>query len=180
MIHDKKSIAEALLKNTASFAAHFSEKNLQKKPANWAESAPAPGKWSPLQHLDHLHFSVKTINRYLRWLPKWVFRWRFGKPNRPGRDFEGVVARYEEKLITGNPKNNRFSTGVVPAERRVELLRDFEKEHMDFVRLFSKWPEKDLDETLVPHPLLGKITVREMLFFMVNHMRHHEKIVEKT
>lgn len=178
MIHDKASIAAGLLENTGSFAAHFSEKNLLAKPENWAAAAPAPGKWSPLQHLDHLVISVKTINRYLKWLPKWVFRWRFGKLNRPARNFEETLARYHSKLRA--MPNNPFSSGEIPADRKVALLRDFEMGHAEFIRHFSKWSENELDETLVPHPLLGKITVREMLFFVVFHVRHHERIVEKT
>lgn len=180
MIHDKASISAELLKNTGSFTAHFSEKNLAAKPAGWPETMPEPGKWSPLQHLDHLCISVKTVNNYLRWVPKWVFRWRFGTPNRPGRSFDELVARYHEKLLTQNPAVNPFSSGTVTTAKQTELLAFFENGHHDFVQLFSKWPENDLDTTLVPHPLLGKITMREMLFFMAYHIRHHEMIVEKV
>jgi hypothetical protein len=31
----------------------------------------------------------------------------------------------------------------------------------------------------LPHPLLGKLTVREMLFFTLYHQRHHVAVVER-
>ena len=37
----------------------------------------------------------------------------------------------------------------------------------------------DLDAVLLPHPLLGKLTVREMLFFTVYHVQHHRALVER-
>jgi hypothetical protein len=36
-----------------------------------------------------------------------------------------------------------------------------------------RWPERALDTTRMPHPLLGAITVREMMFFTLYHNRHH-------
>ena len=35
--------------------------------------------------------------------------------------------------------------------------------------------KKQLDHYLLPHPLLGKITLREMLFFSAYHIQHHTK-----
>jgi len=32
---------------------------------------------------------------------------------------------------------------------------------------------------LLPHPLLGKVTVREMLYFTIHHVQHHHALVER-
>jgi hypothetical protein len=37
------------------------------------------------------------------------------------------------------------------------------------------WREEDLDRYRLPHPLLGKLTVREMLLFTVYHNYHHPR-----
>jgi hypothetical protein len=34
-----------------------------------------------------------------------------------------------------------------------------------------------LDLLILPHPLLGKLTLREMLYFTLYHVEHHEKQV---
>lgn len=41
----------------------------------------------------------------------------------------------------------------------------------------AKFNEEDLDNYILPHPLLGKLTMREMLYFTAYHVTHHHKIV---
>jgi hypothetical protein len=45
--------------------------------------------------------------------------------------------------------------------------------------ILQKWPENDLDKYRLPHPLLGKLTLREMLFFTLYHNRHHMNNVQR-
>jgi hypothetical protein len=35
------------------------------------------------------------------------------------------------------------------------------------------WREKDLETLWMPHPILGKITAREMIHFVIYHAEHH-------
>ena len=44
----------------------------------------------------------------------------------------------------------------------------------------DSFDEKDLDRYILPHPLLGKLTIREMLFFTVYHVQHHQSLTLKT
>lgn len=37
----------------------------------------------------------------------------------------------------------------------------------------EQWSEADLDRVRMPHPILGPLTVREMLFFTLYHDGHH-------
>jgi hypothetical protein len=41
------------------------------------------------------------------------------------------------------------------------------------------WGEGSLDRCRLPHPLLGKLTVREMLFFTLYHNLHHVQNVAR-
>lgn len=43
----------------------------------------------------------------------------------------------------------------------------------------DSWTEQDLDTVLLPHPLLGKLTVREMLYFTIYHAQHHQMLVDR-
>lgn len=45
--------------------------------------------------------------------------------------------------------------------------------------LSAYWKEKSLDKKRMPHPLLGKITVREMLYITVFYSRHHLTNIEQ-
>jgi hypothetical protein len=39
------------------------------------------------------------------------------------------------------------------------------------------YSEDELDQYILPHPLLGKLTLREMLFFTIYHVKHHENLI---
>jgi len=43
----------------------------------------------------------------------------------------------------------------------------------DLLAALRNWQDENLDEYLLPHPLLGKLTIREMLFFTLYHDQHH-------
>lgn len=136
------------------------------------------GKWSPAQQLDHILRAVGPVNMALG-LPKWFLRLAFGKPNRPVRTYDALVQRYQEKLDAGGRASGRFippdSTG-----RSVEHMSNDLRRLVDRLsRRVTRWSEHDLDATLLPHPLLGKLTLREMLYFTIYHVQHHQRLVER-
>ena len=128
-------------------------------------TAPANGKWSPAQHLEHIRIGLALTNKALG-LPPILLRWRFGTPNRPGRDYDALVARYREKLSAGGRAPSRF----VP--KQVD-------EHGLKARRSGRWSDRRMDSYLVPHPLLGKLTLRELLYFTCYHAEHHQALIER-
>jgi hypothetical protein len=46
-------------------------------------------------------------------------------------------------------------------------------------KALEPWNEKDLDTIRMLHPLLGKITAREMIYFTVYHSEHHVAATKK-
>lgn len=136
------------------------------------------GKWTAAQQIEHILRAVRPVAMAMR-IPKWFLRWRFGKSNRPPRDHDGLVQRYNEKLAAGGRASGRFVPPPVPAgdvDRIAASLRDTVKILSERV---NSWAEHELDTVLLPHPLLGKLTVREMLFFTIYHVQHHQALVER-
>ena len=43
----------------------------------------------------------------------------------------------------------------------------------------KKWSDAKLDKYIAPHPLLGKITLRELAYFTIYHIQHHLSIIRK-
>ncbi len=136
------------------------------------------GKWTPAQQLEHILRAVRPVAMALL-VPKWFLRWRFGKPNRPARDYDGLVQRYEEKLSAGGRASGRFVPPTVPANEVEHIAVSLRSTVDDLSRRVNTWTEKDLDTVLMPHPLLGKLTAREMLFFTIYHVQHHHALVER-
>ena len=140
--------------------------------------SPSPEKWSAGQNLEHLILSTKPLAKTLI-LPKLTFR-TFGKPNRPSRSYEALVQRYLEKLPLAPPSPPRsFQPADHTAEDQGRLLQAWKKEGEKLIGSLDKWKEKDVDAYLLPHPLLGKLTIREMLFFTYYHSLHHLAIMQE-
>lgn len=136
------------------------------------------GKWTPAQHLEHILRGVRPVALAVR-LPRWLLRWWFGKPNRPPRDYDAIVARYTEKLAAGGRAFGVFVPPAVPATKVERIAGSLRKTVHSLTRCVDGWSEHDLDTVLLPHPLLGKLTVREMLYFTIYHVRHHQALVER-
>ena len=47
------------------------------------------------------------------------------------------------------------------------------------MKLVSKWSEGDLDLYVIPHPLIGGLTFREILYFTIYHVQHHKKQIDE-
>lgn len=136
-------------------------------------------KWSPHQNLEHIRKSVQPLALAYN-LPKFIIRLIVGKSNRPSKTYDELVKKYTEKLNAGGRASGRF----VPSENislsREVLLKKIQKHLLSISNAVEKkWTEEELDKYIFPHPLLGKLTAREMLYFTAYHVQHHKAIVEK-
>ena len=137
------------------------------------------GKWTPEQQLDHIIKSVRPVNLAFG-LPRFLLRVVFGKANRPSRTYDELVEKYHAKLAAGYKAPAPFvpkSVGIHFRERLPKKLRTLIYSLMYRADSFS---ENQLDTLLLPHPLLGKLTLREMLYFTIYHASHHEKQVSQN
>jgi len=135
------------------------------------------GKWSAGQNLDHLIRSIRPLQLAYS-LPKVILRTAFGKANRPSRTYEEVVLKYKNKLTEGGRASGPFIPPVVDFEKKEKLLRKYEEHKQKLISKIEKYKEEDLDKYILPHPLLGKITMREMIFFTIHHNVHHQEIIK--
>jgi hypothetical protein len=133
-----------------------------------------PGKWSPGQQLDHLVRSVAPLEQALN-LPKFIPRMLFGKVNRPSRSYDEVVARYQDKLAQGGKASGKYVPAAVTVAQRDALIDKLNDLVEKLSRSLGPFTEQDLDTILLPHPLLGKLTLREMLYFTIYHVQHHHQ-----
>ncbi|RPD38924.1 DinB family protein [Chitinophaga barathri] len=129
------------------------------------------GKWSAAQQLDHLIRSAKPVNTALG-LPRFFLRW-FGTPAAPSRSFEEIRESYRDLLKNGAVTTRPYIPHVTEAEQKHQLLRQFAAQKDKMLQQIDKWSEQELDRYQGPHPLLGKLTVREILYFTAYHNYHH-------
>lgn len=149
----------------------------QLPPTDW--DRPLGEKWNSSQQVAHLLLSVKPVKQALR-LPKWILRWKFGQANRPSRSYDQLVTRYQERLGPGKKAPERFAPQPSSQAERAQKLLALQKKIKLLAKALNGYSEKQLDEMILPHPLLGKLTLREMIYFTIYHAEHHLLIAQKN
>ncbi len=135
-------------------------------------------KWSAAENLDHLIRSTKGLGSALK-MPKLALHASFGKANRPSRTFSEMMERYQEKLKEGAKAIGPYVPENTESISKADLLESWQAIGAKFsARLSKNWTEEQLDKYVIPHPLLGKMTVREMMFFTIYHNLHHLKNIK--
>lgn len=134
-------------------------------------------KWTAGQQMEHILLSVKPLKKALL-IPNFILKSRFGVANRPSKTYEELVKRYTEKLNIGGVAPSPFLPAKVPLERRTALTKELLKNVQKLNSKVKRYSEDELDLIILPHPLLGKVTLREMFYFTIHHVGHHMKITK--
>jgi DinB superfamily len=137
--------------------------------------------WSPAEHVRHLTKSMTPVLPALR-LPKIALRAAFGLASRKSMTYEALRTTYARALDDGGVAG-RFApseeTGDGSRARRDAIMDDHSETVRGLTAAISRWTDAQLDRYRLPHPLLGKLSVREMLLFMVLHNAHHVQVAER-
>jgi hypothetical protein len=168
---NKEQIVQMLQHNHNLFIKHL-------RTLNESDFCFAPdGKWSAAQQLDHIVRSISPVNMAMG-LPKFIIQWKFGLANRPSKSFEELMNKYKTKLKEGGRASGRFVPPIVEASKKEKLLEQLSQQVEKLSTKIIVQSEETLDKYILPHPLLGKLTLREMLYFTIYHVKHHEELVK--
>ena len=129
-------------------------------------------KWTAGQELEHIYRSIKPLAHGLI-TPAFLFGLLFGKNNRASRTYHELVEKYVEKLAAGAVATPSFEPLAIALDQKQELLEKNKKAIAKMISYLQRFSEEDLDKYVIPHPLLGKITLREMMYFTIYHAEHH-------
>lgn len=153
-----------------SFINSLSKENYDKKPH---------GKWSAGEQLAHLVLSVSPLVKALQ-LDKNIMAEKFGTSAQPMRSYDVILAIYHKKLATGEKAPQRFDPTLQAQENQTKLAEKLtflvEKLSLE-IETFS---EEELDQLVLPHPLLGNLSIREMIYHAIYHSTHHQNLATKA
>lgn len=161
--------------NNQLIAAH---QGLYSSAANSLEPHYAkPGKWSVAQNLVHINISLERLNHYLM-LPKSVIESRFGRSEKAAISYEAMAdiirAAYEKGVKSTVP----FEP---PQELKTPISALIDEGHElleTYRRHLENWSEDELNQYHCPHPFLGTVSAREILYFTIYHVLHHQQTIE--
>ncbi|MFD2574432.1 DinB family protein [Spirosoma soli] len=162
----KESIKSRLLSDCHQFvdtANSYSQQQFNHNPA---------GKWSVADVTQHLYLSARPVVRLMTG-PRGVLT-QWGEPDGPSRSYAVIESLYRTVLNTGvkapasmSPRPDDLNVG------QADVLERFSNEYYTLAQATKSWSEQELDSYVMPHPALGKLTVREMLSFVSIHTQHH-------
>jgi hypothetical protein len=138
--------------------------------------APIGEAWSPADNVRHLLKSNRPVAKALE-VPRLALLFRFGLTRRRSRSYAEIRETYRAALA-GGVTAGRFAPNPEPppadpeAARR-ELMEKRERVAARLLVALTRWSEGSLDHLRMPHPALGMLTAREMLFFTLYHNLHH-------
>lgn len=135
-------------------------------------------KWSVSQNVEHINIVLLRVGNYLT-LPKSSIEANFGLSERASTNYE----------IISNVFRNTFENGVKATDDfvpelnlnvNIEILVDEGKKLLaTIISNLQNWTEEELETYNCPHPTLGKIPVREVLYFTIYHVQHHNETIKK-
>lgn len=155
------------------------------KAVAWFDAIPAdqffarqPPAWSASDNVDHLIRAIRPVALALK-LPKAGLQMIFGTPI-VSRTYDEVCKSYEEQIAQGGQASGIYlpdqTPPADPEKQKKVLLEKLQKAGASLLDAVQKWDDADLDRYQLPHPLLGKLTVREMLFFSIYHILRHARM----
>ena len=170
-IHDKTQIKASLRQSFGSIIYAMNEMSEEEFHTPVTE-----GKWSPSDIIGHLILSTKPLSKALS-MPKKMLEATFGVCNRTERSYTQTLDRYYDRLSDGVQAPATFTFRNAHDKTKDYMISKFNNELRLLLETIDDWSERDLSHYVLPHPAIGKMTIREMLFFTNFHTLHHLKQV---
>lgn len=155
---------------------------------NWLENQPEEkwmegpdGKWTVGQHILHLIKSIRLLNNALSF-PAFLLKYKYGTINRELRDYDAVAKRYNDKLNASLEKAKKFNSSLKEPTlaQKNNLLTTLKIQNKKLQYKTRKLKDKNLDTLLLPHPLMGKMAVREIIMWTAYHTEHHTNTLKNN
>ena len=167
----------------SSFRSKWDEINtiISEVPDNHFTAKSNPEVWSIAEEFEHVIKSASAVSSAMK-VNTLVLKWKFGKPNRPIRSYDEILAKYNKALASVDGRAvapSPFQAKEGQVFDKEDMLKHWESTLRKFDQRIGKWSDKNLDRVLLPHPLLGKMMVRELLYFTHLHTEHHRLSLER-
>lgn len=136
--------------------------------------------WSPLENINHLQSSTSPVTIFLRKEFR-IMLFLFGRGS-SRKSTEEIIEIYKSRLSTGSGAGIFTPFGIlhfsIPGKKQFEI-NQLESSIESIIQSLPSWKEEELDDTCIPHPILGIIPMREMLYFTLYHIYHHSSKIQE-
>lgn len=128
-------------------------------------------KWNAAEVVDHLQRSVNPVNIAMS-LPSFILILLFGRSNRSSKSYNELIEKYKRAIQKGGVAGKKYipKGNLNNRQKNIEHLK---KQCAELQSKIRSRKIKDWDNCILPHPLIGKLTLLEMIFFTSYHIEHH-------
>ncbi len=141
--------------------------------------APAPGQWSATQVVHHLLFIENNIIQYIQkkiqaeeLLPK------VGLLTRLRARFVRLLLRLPG-LKYKAPRGVATLTDAGEVGSLAELRSGWNASRRQLERLLNEFPGRQMNRAIFPHPRSGRITICQVMEFLLDHLLHHQQQLDR-
>ncbi len=131
-------------------------------------------KWSAGQQLEHLIKSVEPLVQVLG--AKDFIRSKFGTIDRPVLTYAELIKNYKLVLQEGGKAPAQFLPDEISFDQKEALSQTLIDHVETVIESLKFYTDDELESLVLIHPLLGKLTIREMLQFVTYHVGHHQHL----
>jgi len=128
-------------------------------------------KWTAGQQIKHISLCLLPIDQALT--SKDFLEKKFGKVDRPSLEYESVLSNYKSALESGGKAPEKFVPEKNSFLDKQELIKELKNLLHSITNKLENYAEIELDSFVLPHPLLGMMTLREFFYLMSFHGTHH-------
>ena len=136
------------------------------------EIQPRVGKWSTGQNVQHLISSGEPVLRALN-TSKEKLRARFGTVETENRTYNEFVEEYQKVLRNGAKAMGPFVPTEINNSEKVPLINHLRQLGGRLADSIALWSQDELNSQALPHPVLGNLSMHEMVLFTILHTNHH-------
>ena len=134
-------------------------------------------KWSAGQQLEHLIKSIEPLAKVLG--AKDFIVSKFGTIDRPLWKYTELIKNYKQVLQEGGKAPAQFLPSEVSFDQKESLSTALIDHVETIIESLKSYSDEELESLVLIHPLLGKLTIREMLQFITYHVGHHQHLTMK-
>jgi len=141
---------------------------------------PVENKWTIAEEFDHVVRANALFTSALKQDEQ--FYAQFGTVDKAPMTRTELIDLYNSRLeeFSGSGTVRPFKPTPIEDLDSKSMLHFWELTSQKFQeRLSKRWSEELLDTRFVPHPLLGKLIAREIMYFIIHHTRHHIDSLER-
>ncbi len=140
------------------------------------DTAPAPGKWTVLQNIQHLilieQASISYIQKKLHY-----------RSNIPKANWKTAIRSWSINWVLDIPlkiKSPKAFSNFPDQLNFQQVLKEWEETRIALRQLLEDFPEDLLNSGIYKHALLGKLRMIDALVFIYEHTKRHFKQIQRT